>query len=408
MIKKFCPYCDQEIGGGHYCKGCKRIVLHPYVQQVTYYLNERHSQSEESCQYHGDLHTGSMVRPETDASRYPGQSGMGSARKPGQSGTGMSRNSGQSQTDASRYPGLNRPGASRAGTAQGAEDSPMRRIQQELERSLAETKKPETARNTASGGTKRPGSGGRGVFGRLAPVIIIYVILTFGGVILRGISSFSGLEFLGSPDRTPEPDVIVEEETDWEEEETAEGERTAEDVRAAGIACNGYGHYDILLEEAGQVLEDTLSENEAASWGNLVSWEKTEYSYNYEVMDSSWYNTEREYDVYLDDKFAGIVILYADTATDQLHGAELMVFDQENFENLADVFTASFEKMGILSDVPSGRDLFEEIRSIDSEGFEGFSTKYGPEIQCEKNEESENPIYQMSLYAPGYYTLPDV
>lgn len=38
----------------------RRFVKTPLIVDVNYYLNERHPASEESCQYHGDLHTGEM------------------------------------------------------------------------------------------------------------------------------------------------------------------------------------------------------------------------------------------------------------------------------------------------------------------------------------------------------------
>ena len=47
---------------GLYCSGCKRIVWHPYVQDVDYYLNERHPQHESDCLYHDG------------GSEYPGSS----------------------------------------------------------------------------------------------------------------------------------------------------------------------------------------------------------------------------------------------------------------------------------------------------------------------------------------------
>ena len=59
MRKRICPYCDQELES-RYCRGCRRFVKTPLIVDVNYYLNERHPASEESCQYHGDLHTGEM------------------------------------------------------------------------------------------------------------------------------------------------------------------------------------------------------------------------------------------------------------------------------------------------------------------------------------------------------------
>ena len=50
---------------GLYCSGCKRIVWHPYVQDVDYYLNERHPRHESDCLYHDG------------GSEYPGSSTSG-------------------------------------------------------------------------------------------------------------------------------------------------------------------------------------------------------------------------------------------------------------------------------------------------------------------------------------------
>ena len=51
MKQRYCPYCDQKMTSGLYCSGCKRIVWHPYVQDVDYYLNERHPQHESDWAY---------------------------------------------------------------------------------------------------------------------------------------------------------------------------------------------------------------------------------------------------------------------------------------------------------------------------------------------------------------------
>ena len=68
MKKKYCPYCDQEITG-IYCRGCKRLVLHPYEQETDYYLNTQHPVWEEICQFHGDLQTGAMPNRQPQENR---------------------------------------------------------------------------------------------------------------------------------------------------------------------------------------------------------------------------------------------------------------------------------------------------------------------------------------------------
>ena len=57
MKTKVCPCCDQPIQG-IYCKGCRKIVLHPVEQNIHYYLNERHPEHETDCSYHGNTAAG--------------------------------------------------------------------------------------------------------------------------------------------------------------------------------------------------------------------------------------------------------------------------------------------------------------------------------------------------------------
>lgn len=52
MIRKICPICDQVMGTSHYCKNCRSWIRHPYVRDVSYYLNESHLSGEVDCSYH--------------------------------------------------------------------------------------------------------------------------------------------------------------------------------------------------------------------------------------------------------------------------------------------------------------------------------------------------------------------
>ena len=67
MKTKICPCCDQPIKG-IYCKGCRKIVLNPVEQNITYYLNTRHPEHETDCSYHNDVPQGSSRA----AQRYSG------------------------------------------------------------------------------------------------------------------------------------------------------------------------------------------------------------------------------------------------------------------------------------------------------------------------------------------------
>ena len=53
MLRKICPVCEQVMTSDHYCKVCKKIILSPYVRDITYYLNESHPPGETDCEYHG-------------------------------------------------------------------------------------------------------------------------------------------------------------------------------------------------------------------------------------------------------------------------------------------------------------------------------------------------------------------
>ena len=90
MKQRYCPYCDQKMTSGLYCSGCKRIVWHPYVQDVDYYLNERHPQHESDCLYHDG------------GSEYPGSSASGTDSYAGVfkgNGTSTSTQGGKKKTN---------------------------------------------------------------------------------------------------------------------------------------------------------------------------------------------------------------------------------------------------------------------------------------------------------------------
>ena len=71
---------------------------------------------------------------------------------------------------------------------------------------------------------------------------------------------------------------------------------------------------------------------------------------------------------------------------------------------MADALAGTFSTLELLPEGVSGRDLYKEILAVNTEGLEGFSTQYGPEILCYETEDAGQPLYQMNLYAPGYYT----
>ena len=54
MIQKICPICSKTMEFSHYCRNCRSWVKQPYIQNVNYYLNERHPDHERNCSYHSE------------------------------------------------------------------------------------------------------------------------------------------------------------------------------------------------------------------------------------------------------------------------------------------------------------------------------------------------------------------
>ena len=72
------------------------------------------------------------------------------------------------------------------------------------------------------------------------------------------------------------------------------------------------------------------------------------YSHNYASDDMSWYNTDQAYYLSRDGEYVGSITIYADTATDDLHGIGAYSSDEEAFYQIADVLEATFQEFGYL------------------------------------------------------------
>lgn len=374
MKKKFCPYCDQELKS-MYCRGCKRVIFHPYEQDIDYLLNERHLRSEESCQYHGDLHTGSMKKePEVILKRRNGH------------------------VDNQYHPGRVAESAGQTG----------KRAEKQAEKRLEKRPNQQAAGYGSRTGMPEPKKKRRS----LTPVIIaIWALLTFGGTLFGLVGNMVATvedmgklfapaapepmpEYLGQDDPAPEEVVSFP-----AQEETFEWEVSDEEVKKAGIACNSFGHYPFQAGDAEALL---ASEMETASFDK---WEQTgEYSFNQDIDGSTWYETEYEYDVFKSGGYKGTLRLYSDTATGELHGAGVIAWEEDAFYELTDVLAGMFISMEVLPEGISGRKLYEEVLDANTEGLDGFSTQYGPEILCQKNADAGDTLYEMTIYAPGYFT----
>ena len=400
MKQRYCPYCDQKMTSGLYCSGCKRIVWHPYVQDVDYYLNERHPQHESDCLYHDG------------GSEYPGSSASGTDSYAGVfkgNGTSTSTQGGKKKTNREKKaadPFQN------MGNRMTGQRNAFERMKSQLEqyRSQADTCQSGTYssqsaksimdRVNSERGRKKPFTG-------ILIVVIIWLVFSVGGNLLFLIThaireSIYGIENIfdsSSGDLWSSADSNAV-------EVLGEGELSDEEVRAIGTNCTNYGHYDAQLADVTAALDRLLPQYGFSEW----SMEDT-YSYNYASDDMSWYNTDQACYLSRDGEYVGSITIYADTATDDLHGIGAYSSDEEAFYQIVDVLEATFQEFGYLDTDLSGQEVYQELINTEDmivsktdDSVNGFTTAYGPEIFASKESPSGDDFYSIQMYAPGYYT----
>lgn len=400
MKQRYCPYCDQKMTSGLYCSGCKRIVWHPYVQDVDYYLNERHPQHESDCLYHDG------------GSEYPGSSASGTDSYAGVfkgNGTSTSTQGGKKKTNREKKaadPFQN------MGNRMTGQRNAFERMKSQLEqyRSQADTCQSGTyssqsAKNimdrvNSERGRKKPFTG-------ILIVVIIWLVFSVGGNLLFLIThaireSIYGIENIfdsSSGDLWSSADSNAV-------EVLGEGELSDEEVRAIGTNCTNYGHYDAQLADVTAALDRLLPQYGFSEW----SMEDT-YSYNYASDDMSWYNTDQACYLSRDGEYVGSITIYADTATDDLHGIGAYSSNEEAFYQIVDVLEAAFQEFGYLDTDLSGQEVYQELINTEDmivsktdDSVNGFTTAYGPEIFASKESPSGDDFYSIQMYAPGYYT----
>ena len=400
MKQRYCPYCDQKMTSGLYCSGCKRIVWHPYVQDVDYYLNERHPQHESDCLYHDG------------GSEYPGSSASGTDSYAGifkGNGTSTRIQGGKKKTNREKKtvdPFQN------MGNRMTGQRNAFEHMKSQLEqyRGQADTcqnrsyssqsSKNIMDRVNSERGRKKPFTG-------ILIVVIIWLVFSVSGNLLFLIThaireSIYGIENIfdsSSGDLWSSADSNAV-------EILGEGELSDEEVRAIGTNCTNYGHYDAQLADVTAALDRLLPQYGFSEW----SMEDT-YSYNYASDDMSWYNTDQACYLSRDGEYVGSITIYADTATDDLHGIGAYSSDEEAFYQIVDVLEAAFQEFGYLDTDLSGKEVYQELINTEDmivsktdDSVNGFTTAYGPEIFASKESPSGDVFYSIQMYAPGYYT----
>ena len=400
MKQRYCPYCDQKMTSGLYCSGCKRIVWHPYVQDVDYYLNERHPQYESDCLYHD----GGSEYPGSRASSTDSYAGVFKGNGTSTSTQGGKKKTNREKKAADPFQNM--------GNRMTGQRNAFEHMKSQLEqyRGQADTcqnrsyssqsSKNIMDRVNSERGRKKPFTG-------ILIVVIIWLVFSVGGNLLFLIThaireSIYGIENIfdsSSGDLWSSADSNAV-------EVLGEGELSDEEVRAIGTNCTNYGHYDAQLADVTAALDRLLPQYGFSEW----SMEDT-YSYNYASDDMSWYNTDQAYYLSRDGEYVGSITIYADTATDDLHGIGAYSSDEEAFYQIADVLEATFQEFGYLDTDLNGQEVYQELINTEDmivsktdDSVNGFTTAYGPEIFASKESPSGDDFYSIQMYAPGYYT----
>lgn len=400
MKQRYCPYCDQKMTSGLYCSGCKRIVWHPYVQDVDYYLNERHPQHESDCLYHD----GGSEYPGSRASSTDSYAGVFKGN-----GTSTSTQGGKKKTNREKKAAdpFQNMGNRMTGQRNAFEHmkSQLEQYRSQADTCQSGTYSSQSAKNimdrvNSERGRKKPFTG-------ILIVVIIWLVFSVGGNLLFLIThaireSIYGIENIfdsSSGDLWSSADSNAV-------EVLGEGELSDEEVRAIGTNCTNYGHYDAQLADVTAALDRLLPQYGFSEW----SMEDT-YSYNYASGDMSWYNTDQAYYLSRDGEYVGSITIYADTATDDLHGIGAYSSNEEAFYHIVDVLEAAFQEFGYLDTDLSGQEVYQELINTEDmivsktdDSVNGFTTAYGPEIFASKESPSGDDFYSIQMYAPGYYT----
>lgn len=400
MKQRYCPYCDQKMTSGLYCSGCKRIVWHPYVQDVDYYLNERHPQHESDCLYHD----GGSEYPGSRASSTDSYAGVFKGN-----GTSTSTQGGKKKTNREKKAAdpFQNMGNRMAGQRNAFEHmkSQLEQYRSQADTCQSGTYSSQSAKSimdrvNSERGRKKPFTG-------ILIVVIIWLVFSVGGNLLFLIThaireSIYGIENIfdsSSGDLWSSADSNAV-------EVLGEGELSDEEVRAIGTNCTNYGHYDAQLADVTAALDRLLPQYGFSEW----SMEDT-YSYNYASDDMSWYNTDQACYLSRDGEYVGSITIYADTATDDLHGIGAYSSNEEAFYQIVDVLEAAFQEFGYLDTDLSGQEVYQELINTEDmivsktdDSVNGFTTAYGPEIFASKESPSGDDFYSIQMYAPGYYT----
>lgn len=323
MTQRICPICDQVMRSRHYCKVCKSWVKHPYVRDVTYYLNERHPAGEADCSYHNrEEYTEARPSGGNHASPWiPRQGGSQEAAARQKAAAENTRRINEAHSRKAMSP--------QAAAAPRTATAPRRATA------------PQTAKSSKNTGII------------VAIVVIFIVIRLISGVF----TFFQSWDF--EPSRRPEYDVdmggFYGEEESWNSDYK---ELEDDEVIAAGVRCNSVGHFDIIGQDAKELICGLLDD-----YGLSVE-EKSIYSYNEEYDDgTTWFVTWVMYELQTGDGGGEqFMELDYDTATGELHQIDLVMEEPEQLKTaVRDILNLMSSHDAILPEENCAQDVEAEL-----------------------------------------------
>ncbi|NBH70947.1 hypothetical protein D3Z51_02665 [Clostridiaceae bacterium] len=360
MVRKICPVCDQVMKYPHYCQNCGSWVRHPRIQEVSYYLNERHPEKEAACSYHGNTMSAgdrppqkpegitrpAQAKPPTPSRPAAIPSGMqrpaasNSSAKAGSSANANSLGNAGSSANANSSANAGNSGSTAGWVRQGSPVQPSQGI---------------TAASTGS--AYSPSFAGATYKNKIVPFVaimvasslVVFVILVVVARMLLGYDTNSGghyESFLGADSDEYNMDYDY-----YGSGADTVQELSDEDVIKAGKKCSENGHFGISGTEMEEFARQALEEYGYGFEEGQVS----RTSYNTEYLDYDGEIASTDYSTYVtiwvkeaaggEDHEEYVEICY-DTATGQLHGIELRLEDREMLVSLSCKMLEQLEKHG--------------------------------------------------------------
>ncbi len=431
MKIRVCPCCDQPIKG-IYCKGCKKLVLHPVEQNIHYYLNERHPEFEADCTFHGDTTArrtaaepgayrgetrpmAEVVRRSVDVSR---ERDGEAPRMSDQKMTGTESEAKKREIRERMEARKREQAASREASA-GSRPSASERTFPEPARSFRRNE-PAMAGNRA-GGRRNPGK--RHVWKWLLfPIVIFLLPMIISLIVFMSISTSQSREYAVPEPLAPAlmqeipvlPEVDAAEEValpdigafenagERRDDGTTTGDLFFEGAKRDGEPCDVYGHFDQVYEDMQYALYDQIFKA-GLLWKAPMTTENV-----YDYGDGTFLNELLySYEIYDDDGYVGMLEVSTDGESGQIHGFSMYTSDRSGFFAMFEAVWNLLWQNEMAEMLPSDCEGFYRTM-IEEYADDNYGTAVflfgGLEYSAYVPEDTENPdFYSLWINVPAVY-----